>query len=186
MERSIRLAGIVALFVVLVGSGAGAGTDDFLIQRGKVGRLSVGMLVTDIWKFYPRASIKGGFLYSEGIPGPVIEIRLPSGQKKPSLIVGLDETKDHRNTVVRGIDARDARFKTVMGIGPGSTIRSVRSVVGALTIESFEGGTILHSDELRMSFSLDSDEKGLYDSGGDLKAVAELPGEIQIQSVWVY
>jgi hypothetical protein len=143
VENQGGFSGKLALFAAfLAGSAVDATpTDDFRVQRSQVGKLSVGMLVSDVWKFYPRGMIKGGFMYPEGIPIPVIEIRLSRSQKEPSLEVGLAETKDHIHTIAKGINVLDRRFKTATGIGPGSTIALLRRVVHGLTIETFEQDT---------------------------------------------
>ena len=178
-RRAVLLAGLLA---PKAGSLPGR---DFLIEEGKVGNLSVGMRVSTIVKLYPRWAVQGGFVYSEGIPAPVIEIRLTRGQKEPSLTIGLDETKDRRFTIARGIDVLDRRFRTSSGIGPGSTITSLRTAIRDLTIESFEGHTILNSKTRQMSFEVE-DDAPLYDKDGRLKLIGEIPGEIPVASVWVY
>lgn len=168
--------------------GAAVPNGDLLIQRERVGKLSVGMLAADVWKCYPRGEIRGGFVFPEGMAQPVVEIRLSPGQKEPSLVLTLDETRDHRHTVVKTIGVFDQRFRIKSGIGPGSTIARVRGGIEDLTIESFEGVTSLASQKLMMSFVLDLNDaadQSLYDSNGEFKPVSALSGEIRIQSVWV-
>jgi hypothetical protein len=165
-------------------TGSAASTDELLLQRGKVGKLSVGMVVSDIWKLFPQDLLKGGFEYpEEGIPTPVIEIRLSRGQTEPSLTVWLGETGDHRRTIASGFKVRDRRFTTAAGIGPGMTIARLRNTVSGLTISSFEADTYLNSEDLRMSFNLDVEafESDLM-NGTVFKPVPELPGDIPIQN----
>ncbi len=178
----------MALLAAFLLSGTGsAANDELLLQRGKVGNLSVGMVVSDIWKLFPRDLLKGGFEYPEGIPTPVVEIRLSRGQAEASITVWLGETEDHRRTIASGFKVCDRRFKTAAGIGPGMTITQLRNTLSGLTISSFDADTYLNSEDLRMSFNLDVEA---FDSelmnGTDFKPVPELPGEIPIQSIWVY
>lgn len=161
--------------------------DGLLLQRGKVGRLSVGMLVSDIWKLFPRELLEGGFEYPEGIPTPVVAIRLSRDQREPSITVWLGETEDHRHTIARGFKVWDRRFTTAAGIGPETTIARLRNTVSGLTISSFEADTYLNSENLRMSFNLHVGAFGReLMNGAGFKPVSELPGDIPIESVWIY
>jgi hypothetical protein len=167
------------------GRGGDAPKGDFLIEAGKVGSLFVGMRASDIVRLYPRWAINGGFVYGEGIAAPVIEIRLARGQKRPSLSIGLDETTDHRFTIARGIEVFDRRFRTKSGIGPGSMISEVSAAFGDLTIESFEGQTILNSKGMQMSFEIE-DDASPYDKDGQFRRIGDIRGRIPVTSVWVY
>lgn len=174
---------------VYTAAGAESPSPDFLIQPGRVGKLSMGMLITDIWKYYPKELIARGFVYPEGIPKPVIEIRILRGQKEPSICVRLDESADKRHTIAGSIQVLDPRFKTAQGVGPGSSLADVRKVIPDLESGSFEGVTAVHSDRFGLSFILAVDVTSdyLYESpSGALKSAGKLPGNIRVGSVLVY
>jgi hypothetical protein len=176
----------ILLFAGLLAAEPGSiPSHDFLIEAGKVGNLTVGMRASEIVRLYPRWAINGAFAYPEGIAAPVIEIRLARGQKKPSLSIGVEETTDHRFTIVRGIEVLDRRFQTKSGIGLGSTISDLSSAFGDLTIESFEGQTILKSKRMQMSFEIE-DNESLYDKDGQMKRIGDIPGKLTVVSIWVY
>jgi hypothetical protein len=187
MVRSRGLSAKVMIPVALLVAAtcSAAQSDSLLVSPGKVGPLVVGMNAVDVWKVFPRRLIRGGFAYPEGIPTPVLEIRMSGDQKGPSLILNLDETADHRHTTIRSIGVLDVRFKMASGIGPGSLVGILRSFVAGLVLMNFEADTFLSSENLHMSFDVDGDDPRLWNAAGDFKSMSDLPAEIKVTSIWV-
>jgi hypothetical protein len=93
---------------------------DYVLEKGRAGRAKVGMSVDELYQAYGWENTKLVDLFGEGMFQPVIEIYL-GGVK--SLVAEVEARKGF--TVWR-IAVHDKRFRTVDGIGIGSTLGELK------------------------------------------------------------
>lgn len=124
MARSATVCAFLAALAVVLSSPrlpAQAPPDEFLISEGKAGRLEVGMTVDAALQAFGRERVRLVDLNHEGFFTPAIEIDVP-GSAVRAAIVGEITEGPCGGFSVRSLTIRDPRFRTLDGLGVGSTL----------------------------------------------------------------
>lgn len=144
------LSTLLALFVALQ---TPAAPQSFVVERGRVGQVSIGMAAESIFdEFGDRAKLVD--LRLEGHPSPAIEIKLFGSQLVASIIAEIAPVKNQ--LVVTRIHVIDPSLRTKDGIGVGSTYRELRARYHIAWVGSGEGGLFARVEKLAISFELDT------------------------------
>jgi hypothetical protein len=159
---------------------------DEILDRGRVGHLSLGMLPEAIYKIYPKEKTKQVDLSLELGPTPALQVFLGPDRAQPSLILLLDGP-DGR---ISGFDVRDPRFKTANGLRVGSSMGQLRKLYNDLPVGTGEGNIYAVVEKLNMSFELQLDRQTLNRIYTDRhfrgKDTPLIPDTATITSIWVY
>lgn len=170
-------------FMALQG-GAVSAADDFLLARGRVGKLMAGMPEDAIYRVYPRRITQKVDLQLEGLPSPAVQVFRTEDRRHPSLVIRLDGP----GSGIYGIEVMDPRFRTAKGIGAGSSFRQLRRAEKQLSFVTGEGNFGLFAKNLDMTFELATDpatERRLLDPKAGPDPLSIIPAATKIDSVWV-
>ncbi len=167
--------------------GVAQAADDFLLARNRVGKVILGMSESAIYRVYPRRITKKVDLQLGGDSTHAVQVFLTKDRENPSLVIRLDGPLGR----VYGVEVMDSRFRTVKGVGVGSSFGELRKTEGQLVIVSGEGSTGASAKDLNMTFNLAIDsatESRLYGNSLDreVDSLSKIPAETKIKSVWVY
>lgn len=165
--KKILLLLTLAIYPVFAAQAANADR----ISKGTVGRLSVGMPTSSLYKVYPKMMTKTVDLKLEGFPTPAIEVYRGRDRHTPSLVLRLDNS----GAKIIGIEVNDQGFRTDSGIGVGSTLGQLRQAYRDVHIAAGEGETFGVVDMLNTSFRLDTGQGG--------KPISDT---MKIVSIWVH
>jgi hypothetical protein len=128
--------------------------ENFLLAKYRAGDIEIGMTIDALHTKHPPSSTKLVAHYPEGEFSPMLEIYLEgaTNQPQPSLLIGIGKK---REWIVDDITVNDARFRTPVGIGVGSTLGDIRKVYTVRWIGFGEGPLCANVDEIGMTFALD-------------------------------
>lgn len=125
---------------------------EFLLAPGRAGKIEQGMPVDKLYEAVGREHTKLVDAYPEGMFSPELDIHLREGNKTPSLSAEVSQFPCGWWNVNR-IQVRDERFRTVDGLGVGSTLGDVRKRYEVRT-GAAEGAYAL-VEALQMTFGLE-------------------------------
>lgn len=141
------------LFLLLSAYGQSSGCG-YLLSKGKAGPISSGMTVDELYAKVGRTNTKLVDLQLEGFFSPAIELYLnPNQRTKPSLVAEI--TGQYSTFRIDRVTINDPRFKTVNGIGIGSTLGEIRHNYKVDWIGFCEGPLCARVEQLGMTFALD-------------------------------
>jgi hypothetical protein len=161
----------VALVVSAALGASGQPQSELILGSGRVGPLQVGMSVDEVVKLVGRDAVRLVASYPEGMFQPVLEVSLSSSAADPALVAPLREWPC-QEFALWGIRVLDSRFRTVEGIGVGSTLGQLRQAYPSELQVGREGGQPhVHVARLGLTFTLPYTE--------DVEDSAE------VDSVWV-
>jgi len=141
----------VTLGIALCASGASAQSSDSLLAPGRAGRVTIGMIVEDVYAAFGRENVKLIDLYSEGMFTPAVQIFVAPDRAVPIVVANIDQVCGRYR--ITGISALSPRFRTVDGLGVGSTVGEIRKRQPTAK-PSREEGTWLIVENLQMTFGL--------------------------------
>jgi hypothetical protein len=153
---AVRGANVIVLSLLLLtpnatGTRSAAG---FILSRGKAGPVNTGMTIDELLGSVGRNNTKLVDEQSEGMFSPAIEVYLGQAQRtKASLVAEI--VPQGAAFVVGQITVFDPRFRTVKGIGVGSTLGEIRRNYRVNWIGFGEGPLFARVDQIGMSFALD-------------------------------
>jgi len=124
------------------------------LESRRAGQFELGQSVDNVMRLAGRQHVRLVNLDLEGMFTPAIEIRLVDPQSTPSLVAQIREwpCPDFQ---VWNLMVYDRRFRTVDGIGVGTTLRELRRRYPSLKLGR-EGGPSAIVDSLQMTFVLSS------------------------------
>src|SRR5262245_57858390 len=153
--RELDAALLVGLASAVVrASGLAAQAPNGRLESGRAGQFEVGQPVDDIMGLAGQQHVRLVNLDLEGQFTPAIEIRLADAQSTPSLVAQIREWPCP-GFQVWNLMVYDRRFRTVDGIGVGTTLRELRRRYPRLKLGG-EGGPSATVDSLHMTFVLSS------------------------------
>ena len=167
-----RTLGLVALTLAAATLAVAQPASDFTLARGKAGALLLGATPDDVIALFGRDNVTRVDLHLEGSPTPALEIRIQGGPVgHPSLVAELfPPNPDH----VWRVNIYDQRFRTIDGLGIGSTFAEVQGRHDT-RIGNGEGATYAAVRELNMSFNF-----------GDFLITRTIPAAARVQSVLIF
>lgn len=143
------VAGLLLSLPVRANSQETAGREaDFVLEKGRAGRLKVGSQADDVIALFGPENTRIINLNYEGMFTPALEIRLQGIDGPVGLIAEI--AGGCRGFMVSGIQVLDSRYRTVEGIGVGSNVRDASSHYRLLYSE--EEGAKLLADPVSMIF----------------------------------
>ncbi len=151
---NLKILGLILLFFTSICPQTINGQDKFLLSKDKVGEIEIGMTIDALHTKYEPRLTRLIARYPEGMFSPVLGIYI-NGQSpdvEPSITVTIDKKDDW---IVGSIYVKDKRFRTLQGIGIGSTLSEVRKAYKLSSIDFGEGPLFANVDDLGMSFELD-------------------------------
>jgi len=149
MLRSV-LALTVTLSATALPSRGIAQSDDWTLAPQRVGKVTLGMPVADLYSLYGRQNVRLVDVNGEDDFVPAVQIYLPFEQGSPALVALIAQVCGRYR--VSGIHVYSARFRTAKGVGVGSSATEVRRRYDArLTTEE---GPVLIVPALGMSFAV--------------------------------
>lgn len=181
MKRVVSLSYPLLLVVLLLAAAdSSIGTGEFLIARRTAGRIQEGMTLDAVLtKYEGQAKLVDGQL--EGEVFPWIEIYLdPDQPEVPSLVVEISTRK-----LVYRTNVYDKRFRTVTGIGVGSTLGDVRKNYILDGIFYGEGSLFARVNEIGVSFKLDIRVSELPASWSESRDMDLVPDSTKIVSILI-
>ncbi len=124
-------------------------SDDFLLAKGRAGRMEVGMTIDDLFEHVGRENTRLVDFQAEGMFSPAINIYGP-GRKR---IAQADVREWPCGTFnIWNLRIEDARFRTDKGIGVGSTYAQLKKFYEAQPPANGEGDVYVFVPTLEMSF----------------------------------
>jgi hypothetical protein len=146
-----RLSVAVLLAAAL---GLPAAAQHFQLDRGVAGPVALGDTVDRIYARVGRDNTRLVDLFQEGLFSPALEVRLPDAPVSVSLTVVIREWPCSEFSAW-GIRVHDPRYKTVDGLGVGSTVADVRRRYRGVMIEPGEGERVMVVKDAGLTFMLD-------------------------------
>jgi hypothetical protein len=144
---------VVTALVDLPGLRAQAPSNEFLLSEGKAGRIEVGMPVDEVLQAFGNERVRLINLNKEGQFTPAIEIAVPGSSVAVPIVADITGGPCGGFSL-RGITVRDPRFRTVDGLGVGSTLAELQRR-SSVRISREEGWWAIVPDA-KMSFGLES------------------------------
>lgn len=155
---------------------------EFLLASHQAGYAQIGHSVESLYHGYDRSSVIFDKEYTDGIPYPVVCIRLP-GQTNNSMLLSLNISKQGQQQTIDSIHVYDERFKTASGVGINSTLGDLRKGEGIGGVQQRGDSLYFVSADGKMLFEADITMQNLpvaWLQNGDIKA---LPDNIKIRSI---
>jgi len=170
-----------AIALLVIGMAAQAGTPVKLpaIERYRVGPVVIDAGAQEIYEAFAgrRELVDLGY---EGMLSPALLLRFVGLKQRDGVVAELVPEQGHF-TVWR-IEIRDPAFRTMKGIGVGSTVAQLRSAYRMDSVLSGEGSVVIRVEELSASFKLDQTAPG----GSALRRIrdpVQVPDSVKITSV---
>ncbi len=148
----------------------GESESDFVLEKGRVGRLKVGHQADDVIAMFGRDNTRIVNLNYEGMFTPALEIRLRGKEGPVGLIAEI--SGGCRGFMVGRIQVFDSRYRTPEGIGVGSTVRDAASHYWLRY--TLEEGAKLLADPVSMIFY----------SSGDLQDESTVLERVLVRLPW--
>ena len=173
---------IVLLFVI-----GCSNSDQFIIEKGKVGLLTKKTTVKDLDKIFENDSIVKNL--SEGALGDNYfqdddEYLVFEKGGKHLLTIVPKEQLDSTSTI-KSIEIHDARFNTKDGININSSFSELNAV-NRLRPESTLQSVTLFADELNATLAIDKSELGLSNFSTQKVSLEQIPDLAKIKSFVVW
>jgi hypothetical protein len=151
-----------------------------IIERHRIGPVEIGMSERQLVDAFPsdRRQLVG--LQLEGMPAPAYLLEVAGATQRGGIVAELISGRGGR-TVWR-IQVRDPAFRTVAGIGIGSTVSDLRAVYHLDNMAQGEGQVAVVVAALAASFFLDQTGPG----GGELwklRTPTLVPGTVKIDGI---
>jgi hypothetical protein len=124
----------------------------FVLLRGRVGPVILGMTVDQLLRLYDRSHFQFVDLQLEGLFSPAIIVTY-GNQFEPFLRV--EYSSNQGQWIINRILLQNKKFQASKGIAIGSTLGDLRHYYTVDWIDFGEGDVIARVDELGMSFILD-------------------------------
>ena len=152
--QSLKYIAALLFIVALFGVNRSYAQENLLLTKYRAGDIEIGMTIDTLHTKHAPSSTKLVAHYPEGEFAPMLEIYLEGATKQshPSLLIGIGKK---REWIVDAITVNDARFRTPLGIGVGSTLGDIRKVYKVKWIAFGEGPLCANVDEISMTFALD-------------------------------
>jgi hypothetical protein len=129
-----------------------AGAQERQLTTGVAGPIALGDSVDQIYARVGRENTRLVDLLQEGQFSPALEVTLPGAPVPISLVVVVREWPCPGFSAW-GIQVRDPRFKTVDGLGVGSTVADIRSKYDVRIVWG-EGDRVVVVEKLGLTFAL--------------------------------
>ena len=173
------MAGLaVLLTLALFGQAASAGLPR--IERHGVGAVVVGSDAQKIYEAFPADRRELVDLGNEGMLSPALLLRFAGANRRDGVVAEL--AAGRAGLTVWRIEIRDPAFRTLMGIGVGSTVGELRAAYHLDSVASGEGTVAIRVEELSASFVLDQSGPGGRPRSAP-KTPAGVPDSTKIKSV---
>jgi hypothetical protein len=159
-----------------------------ILAPGQVGSIKLGMTPDDIYSAFGKDRTRLVDRQLEGTYSPAIELfKIAAKTGSPEIIFELNQDKIDR------IEVRSPQYRTVKGIGVGSTVGDLRRIYGIKDPKQIiwgeEGFYGVDIPELRMSFGLDVNKTMNPTQIDDFDKTSDhgkIPDPIRINIVSVY
>ena len=150
------------------------------IERHHVGPIALGVNAQKVYEAFPANRRDLVDLGYEGMLTPALLLRFAGTSQRDGIVAVL--VADRTGLIVWRIAVRDPAFRTLKGIGVGSTVGELRAAYRLDSLISGEGTVAIRIEELSASFALD--QTGLDgDRLGELRTPAAVPDSVKIRSV---
>jgi len=148
------------------------------IQQHGVGAVILGADAEKIYEAFAgrRELVDLGY---EGMLSPALLLRFAGLTQRDGVVAEL--VASQQGLIVGRIEIRDPAFRTLKGIGVGSTVSALRSAYRLNSVGSGEGNVFIRVEELSASFKLDTGR-----GGSELWRVRDpalVPDSVRIASV---
>jgi hypothetical protein len=150
------------------------------IEQHRVGPVVLGAAAQKIYEAFPADRRELVDLGYEGMLSPALRLRFVGANQRDGVIAEL--VAGPKGLTVWRVEIRDPAFKTVKGIGVGSTVGQLRAAYRLDSVLSGEGNVVIRVEELYASFVLDQSGPG----GGQLWQVRTptgIPDSVKIKAV---
>lgn len=162
-------ATFLSYLVIACAQTAGPVDPAFLLDRDKAGPFQAGMPVDSLYQLVGRSNVDLVAAFPEGMFQLVLNVKLPGFDKGPALTASIREWPCN----VPGlwsISILDPRFRTVNGLGVGSTLGDLKRLYGTnLQVSGAEGCECVFIKEIGLGFALEPSRA--YSDATPVKAV---------------
>ncbi len=158
---------------------------DFTLSKHKAGFIDIGISVDSVYTLYGRENTCIKDLYTEGDFSPVVEIYLVENPDTlPSMECAITCMGIYEWQVTQ-VRIFDRRFKTVEGIGVGSSLKDLRQAYKVSSIDFGEGPLSASVEEIDMGFGLDIDTEDIPEEWFQTRDSSLIPDSVKITSIGI-
>jgi hypothetical protein len=150
------------------------------IERHHVGPVAIGADAQTIYVAFPADRRKLVDLACEGMLSPALLVRFVGARQRDGVVAELVAGRER--LAVWRIEIRDPGFKTLKGIGVGSTVGQLRAAYHVDSVRSGEGNVVIRVEQLSAGFVLNQSGQG-DDQLRKLGTPATVPDSVKIKSV---
>jgi hypothetical protein len=149
------------------------------IERHRIGPVVLGAEAQQIYEAFSSDRRELVDLGHEGMLSPALLLRFLGTNQRDGVVA---ELACRNGLVVWRVEVRDPAFKTLQGIGVGSTVGQLRAAYRLDSVLSGEGNIVIRVEELSASFGLDQSGPG-GDRLWQLRTPAAVPDSVKVTSV---